>query len=63
MGWQALLEILAENRQEVEQENTRRPAACPNDGSPLEQVNGILHCRFDGWTWPLGADPTLRRPR
>lgn len=52
MGFQDLLQILREQREEVEQERSQRPSACPNDGTPLETgPNGELHCPFDGWTW------------
>jgi hypothetical protein len=45
-GWYTLLAIRDEAR------GARRLPGiyCPNDGTPLDQVRGILHCRFDGWT-------------
>jgi hypothetical protein len=33
---------------------------CPNDGTPLDQVRGILHCRFDGWTGSASRGGTRR---
>lgn len=52
MGFQDLLQILRESRQEAEAERSRRPSACPNDGTPLKTgPNGELYCEFDGWRW------------
>lgn len=48
-SWYGLLSILAEARAMHEQQRNAPPVACPQDGEPLESVNGILHCRFDGW--------------
>lgn len=48
MGFEDLLAIRKLQRQYAEEELS--PVACPNDGTPLDEVNGILHCRFDGWT-------------
>jgi len=51
MSWEELLDIGREARQYAEAEQSQPPQACPNDGEPLERgPNGILHCRFDGWT-------------
>lgn len=51
-GWWDLLSIAREARALAEQERTRRPVACPNDGEPLtEGPGGVLHCRYDGWVW------------
>ncbi|SDU42559.1 hypothetical protein [Jiangella alkaliphila] len=48
-----LLAIYAEAADERRAEQAQRPAACPNDGTPLEAgPRGELHCRFDGWRWP-----------
>lgn len=50
-SWYGLLAILQDAAQQVQWERTRRPVACPNDGEPLELgPNGVLHCRWDGWT-------------
>lgn len=52
MSWEQLLAILHEQVEDVDQERSRRPSACPNDGTPLETApDGSLHCPFDGWRW------------
>lgn len=51
MSWEQLLDIQREAAAYAETERSQPPTACPNDGIPLEQgPNGVLHCRFDGWT-------------
>lgn len=56
MGWEQLIDIIAEARDLAAKEEATPPAACPNDGEPLEQgPDGTLHCRFDGWTWDGGT--------
>jgi hypothetical protein len=51
MSWQELLDITTDAVARADAERSQPPTACPNDGEPLEQgPNGILHCRFDGWT-------------
>lgn len=51
MSWEQLLDIAREARQLAEAEQSQPPEACPNDGEPLQRgPNGVLHCRFDGWT-------------
>lgn len=47
-SWRGLVATDALNRQYA-QDQRRAPAACPNDGEPLELVHGRLHCRYDGW--------------
>jgi hypothetical protein len=50
MAWEQLLSIAREAADELQQERTRPPQACPNDGEPLTTgPNGVLFCRFDGW--------------
>lgn len=57
MSWAELLAIGQDAAAEREAEQSAPPAACPNDGEPLETgPGGVLHCRFDGWTWD-GATP------
>lgn len=52
MSWYQLLSILKSGAQVERQFREMRPAACPNDGEPLESgPNGELHCRYDGWIW------------
>jgi hypothetical protein len=46
-GWGSLIAIIAEARTAA----VRPPGSrCPNDGTPLQQARGVLHCPFDGWT-------------
>lgn len=54
MSWEQLISIAQEQRQyqREEEEEARKPTACPNDGEPLtEGPNGEFHCRFDGWPY------------
>lgn len=52
MSWEKLLDIRNAAVQEAAERVSEPPAACPNDGEPLETgPNGELHCRFDGWIW------------
>lgn len=49
-GWYGLLAILQEARDIAQEERSRVPQACPQDGEPLESgPHGELHCSFDGW--------------
>lgn len=50
-GWSSLQEIYDESLQIADDERNRPPIACPNDGTPLVEKDGILWCSFDGWTW------------
>lgn len=52
MSWESLSSILAEARQSAIDEYSTPPQACPNDGEPLVEVDGVLFCRFDGYEWP-----------
>ncbi len=57
MSWQQLLAIAQERAALYQEERSRPPVACPNDGEPLiTGPRGNLHCPFDGWepdgTWP-----------
>lgn len=49
-SWWGMVTTNALNREYALQQR-RPPVACPNDGEPLEAVNGVLHCRYDGWTY------------
>jgi len=50
MSWEQLRDIYRQAEQEAAEERSRPPAACPNDGTPLEEgSDGQLFCRFDGW--------------
>lgn len=50
-GWRGLLEIYSEAQTLHDDEQSAPPAACPNDGTPLIDKDGILFCPFDGWKW------------
>lgn len=53
MAWEQYLAIMREAAQEARDEQTRPPAACPNDGEPLLQgPDGSLYCKFDGYRYP-----------
>ena len=50
MPWEQVTSILQEARNIAEEERTKRPQACPNDGEPLSTgPDGKLFCKFDGW--------------
>lgn len=50
MSWEQLISIGREARKLAEQEKTRAPQACPNDGTPLLRgPHGELYCPWDGW--------------
>lgn len=51
MPWRDLTGIYREAETERADEADRPPAACPNDGTPLVEVDGVLWCSFDGWIW------------
>jgi hypothetical protein len=50
MSWGQLQAVLDDARQAADEEANRPPVACPNDGTLLDSVGGVLHCPFDGWT-------------
>lgn len=51
MAWEELLAIMREGADEVREEQARPPIACPDCGEPLRSgPDGVLFCRFDGWT-------------
>lgn len=50
-GWRSLLEVYREAESDAADESDRPPVACPNDGTPLIEVDGVLWCSFDGWQW------------
>lgn len=52
MSWWQLVSIYKEFGSIAKQEAQARPTACPNDGQPLQSKGSILHCPFDGYTWP-----------
>lgn len=50
MSWDQLVSLYRAAADELAQEQADPPAACPNDGQPLETgPNGELWCPFDGW--------------
>lgn len=60
-GWYGLLSI-ARERTEIKRRNESvPPAACPNDGEPLQPASGgRLVCTFDGWEYPRDAASAIR---
>lgn len=54
MPWEQLLAI-ADEAATYAREDRDPPTACPNDGEPLIEHRGVLHCRFDGYVWPEDA--------
>jgi hypothetical protein len=44
--------ILQEARDDARRNAETPPVACPNDGTPLQEHNGVLHCPFDGYETP-----------
>lgn len=55
IGWDTLLSIAKESRDEARAYRSTPPTACPNDGEPLQSgPGGSLHCSFDGWVWRGG---------
>lgn len=53
MAWETLLSIRDEAAQYIRDERDNPPAACPNDGEPLQEgPHGVLFCRFDGYQFP-----------
>ena len=60
MSFEQLKAILDTDRAERAALMLRGPVACPNDGEPLEETEeGIRHCKFDGYVWPVGS---IRQP-
>lgn len=52
MSWEQLLSIYKQQAEDVRDEATKVPTACPNDGQPLQTgPNGELFCDFDGWQY------------
>lgn len=53
MSWEQLLDIRHEAVAQAEATRDTPPEACPNDGIPLARgPDGVLFCKFDGWTYP-----------
>lgn len=51
MSYEALLAIYTEAAERAAEHRSAEPTQCPNDGTVLTKNNeGVLHCRFDGWT-------------
>jgi len=51
MSWEQLRDILREAADLATEAAASPPVACPHCGEPLETgPNGVLHCKFDGWT-------------
>jgi hypothetical protein len=60
VSWQQLLDIAELNRQLRQEELSRPPFACPNDGTPLQpapaSAEASLFCPHDGWQYPRDDD-------
>lgn len=51
MGYESLIAIYKQQAEEAGRVY-EEPTQCPNDGTTLiKNSEGVLHCRFDGWTW------------
>lgn len=48
MAWEQLLDIWREDAEERRAERDRKLVDCPEDGTPLEEARGKLHCPFCG---------------
>ncbi len=51
MAWEELLSVIRTDQAERQEDDAAPPVACPNDGEPLDERDGVLHCKFDGWVW------------
>ena len=51
MSWATLRDIKRENAQLEAQATAKRPVACPIDGSPLQERNGVLNCPMGNYRW------------
>lgn len=51
MSWSQLLAIKRDQARQIKWEERQEPRECPNDGTQLEERDGVLHCPFDGWRW------------
>jgi hypothetical protein len=64
VSWEQLRETAELNRQFRRDELSKPPAACPNDGTPLEPsppgADSTMFCPHDGYRWP--GDPNPLRP-
>jgi hypothetical protein len=49
-GYYDLIAIYDEARAIAQENETREPEACPNDGTPLQDGPNGLFCPWDGWT-------------
>lgn len=50
-NWESLRGVIAASRADAAQAADARPVACRVDGEPLQDVRGVLHCRFCGRTY------------
>lgn len=58
MSWWQLKAIADEAKQERERFRNEPPSACPRCGEPLlNNAQGVLHCKFDGFTYQGGGAP------
>lgn len=57
-GWGSLLSVQHEVHAIAREEAGARIVACPDDGEPLEEARGVLHCRFHGGYYMPDGTPT-----
>lgn len=51
-NYDQLLATIRDRVDSYEQERRTPPTDCPYDSTPLQYVNGVWHCPFDGYQWP-----------
>lgn len=54
VGWRGLQQIYRAAAADHAAEQARGLIACPRCGEPLDRARGVLHCPFDGSTYPVG---------
>lgn len=55
MSWNALLEIIQQNRDQIEQERYEPPLVCPIDGTLLDvNARGVRNCKLGNFRWDSG---------
>ena len=54
MSWDQLKNILDENREVNRTAKQQPPAACPVDGTILEERRGVWNCPLGNYTWSGG---------
>ena len=52
MGWYQLIDIAREAAEERRAREAQPPEACPHDGEPLRDHDGIWFCLFCDYEYP-----------